>query len=104
GFATALAASSLSSFLVFIDPLPPAICFFSLHDALPIWPASSFQWITAVTDLVLSLLGFFTSYLKAGNGSIQYRIMSTLFVLTPRSEEHTSELQSLTTSYAVFSL
>src|SRR5438093_5877243 len=75
----------------FNTPAPPQIYTLSLHDALPISKAMKHGKLT------LQHLARFRAEARKHSGA--------LGVHSPmRSEEHTSELQSLTISYAVFCL
>src|SRR6202022_5057206 len=65
-------------FFFFNDTATTEIYTLSLHDALPIWPSAS--------------------------GASSRRCGPPLGRAPPRSEEHTSELQSANISYAVFCL
>src|SRR5437016_8292600 len=78
----------------FNDPSPPEIYTLSLHDALPILTGTMRPWKPAARR-------FATTAPPTLNGSRDAPITATLpgsrnGASDPRSEEHTSELQSLT--------
>src|SRR5699024_12323581 len=81
--------SSLSSFFFFIDPSTTHIYTLSLHDALPISAKYVFDNMLFVMKNVL----FFLYNLKPNRSKHLHQILYFLFSF-PRSEEHTSELQS----------
>src|SRR5207249_9808363 len=81
------APSSLSFYFFFFTPSSSSGFYtLSLHDALPIW----------VSLCLLKLSNSFNSVAFFGSGSVTL-VNRTAYVFTvdfPRSEEHTSELQS----------
>src|SRR5262249_61311021 len=84
-------------FFFFNDPAPTQISPLSLHDALPICSGNCNQparWSTcARVVMVASSAASIASQARAAHPSV--RLASRLHAAT-RSEEHTSELQSLT--------
>src|SRR5438046_6319304 len=62
----------MCALFVFNDTATPEIYTLSLHDALPIWEAAGYPW------------------------SLRLKALLPLWLPWARSEEHTSELQSLT--------
>src|SRR5438046_5732459 len=76
-----LAPSPYSSFFFFNPPPPTEIYTLSLHDALPI--SESARTLAA-------------AFLRSSDTADPGSAPSTMFSVTVRSEEHTSELQSLT--------
>src|SRR3546814_2084480 len=78
----------------------------SLHDALPIWRERPNRFGAPVPIMTSreTLSGCATATFRATNEPIEWPI-SVAFSMPSRSEEHTSELQSLMRiSYAVFCL
>src|SRR2546429_72526 len=79
-----LRLSYCSFFFFFNDTATTEIYTLSLHDALPICPVASPTWLRWTASVVgLALLAWSFSWQSY-----------PLYVMTQRSEEHTSELQS----------
>src|SRR2546430_7154493 len=85
-------------FFFFNDTATTEIYTLSLHDALPICPASASACLADLrAHLQDALADRYTIERELGRGG-----MATVYLA--RSEEHTSELQSQSISYAVFCL
>src|SRR5438093_2857043 len=78
------ASSSLYSFFFFNDTATTEIYTLSLHDALPIFA------IVAIFVALFPVVYIVSSAFNSNNN------LQAAQVIPPRSEEHTSELQSLT--------
>src|SRR5438105_14877149 len=82
---------SSSAFFFFYDTALSVIYTLSLHDALPIFLAIKFDDLTLSDFEVVNRITF-----RARQPVAQQvkRVIEVLLYITPRSEEHTSELQS----------
>src|SRR5258706_11213214 len=98
-------SSALSSFLFFFnDTATTEIYTLSLHDALPIWastfgnPITVASGNTGTATITDSAAATFSGAITLSNHNLQVLAGASTLTLTGgiRSEEHTSELQSLT--------
>src|SRR5437899_9176675 len=82
-------------FFFFIDTFTSVIYTLSLHDALPIFAFNKYIIIQTGYDTSVMLYGRSSLVLTGIHGTKQFRIDAVKYSIEYRSEEHTSELQSL---------